>query len=73
MDVLHQVSGPAITWSRVIMAESVVGVQTPLSWSFWDAGGEMGFRIGYRQLGLLPRETTLFAVPLRECDPIRSV
>ena len=25
------------------------------------------------KLGLLPRETTLFAVPLRECDPIRSV
>ena len=55
MDVLHQESGPAITWSRVNMAESVVGVQTPLSWSFWDAGGEMGFRIGYHQLGLLPR------------------
>lgn len=55
MDVLHQESGPAITWSRVNMAESVIGVQTPLSWSFWDAGGEMGFRIGYHQLGLLPR------------------
>src|SRR5258708_1328205 len=55
MDVLHQESGPTITWSRVNMAESVIGVQTPLSWSFWDAGGEMGFRIGYHQLGLLPR------------------
>ena len=37
------------------MAESVIGVQTPLSWAFWDVGGEMGFRIGYHQLGLLPR------------------
>lgn len=55
MDVLHQVSSAGVTWSRVNMAESVVGVQTPLSWTLWDQGGEMGFRIGYHELGLLPR------------------
>jgi pyruvate,water dikinase len=33
----------------------VVGVQTPLSWTLWDVGGEMGFRLGYHELGLLPR------------------
>jgi pyruvate,water dikinase len=55
VDVLHQVSGPGTNWSRVNMAESVVGVQSPLSWTLWDAGGELGFRIGYRALGLVPR------------------
>src|SRR4029079_4640908 len=61
VDVLHQVSGPGINWSRVNMAESVVGVQTPLSWSLWDEGGEMGFRLGYRALGLIPRSA--MAIP----------
>jgi pyruvate,water dikinase len=36
-------------------AESVVGVQTPLSWSFWERGGEPPFRYAYRQLGFIPR------------------
>ena len=43
--VLHQVCGPEVDWSRVNTAESIVGVQTPLSWSFWDEGGELGFRL----------------------------
>lgn len=55
VDVLHQQSGPTIAWSRVNMAESVVGVQTPASWSIWDEGSERGFRLGYRALGLLSR------------------
>jgi len=29
-------------------------VQTPLSWSFWDEGGELGFRLAYCEMGLLP-------------------
>ena len=52
--VLHQVCGPDVDWSRVNTAESIVGVQTPLSWSFWDAGGELGFRLAYCEMGLLP-------------------
>jgi len=54
-NVLHQISGPRPAWSRVNTAESVVGVQTPLSWSFWDDGGELGFRRAYCELGFLPR------------------
>ncbi|TML13612.1 MAG: hypothetical protein E6G39_09740 [Actinobacteria bacterium] len=54
-DVLHQHSGPNVTWSRVNMAESVVGVQTPLSWCCWDEMGERAFRLGYRQLKLVPK------------------
>jgi len=51
--VLHQITGPDVVWSRVNTAESVVGVQTPLSWSFWDEGGELGFRLAYCELGFL--------------------
>jgi len=54
-NVLHQVCGPDVDWSRVNTAESIVGVQTPLSWSFWDQGGESGFRRAYCELGFLPR------------------
>jgi len=54
-NVLHQVSGHETLWSRVNTAESIVGVQTPLSWSFWDDGGELGFRQAYCELGFLPR------------------
>lgn len=53
-NVLHQISGPEVVWSRVNTAESIVGVQTPLSWSFWDQGGEQGFRRAYCELGFLP-------------------
>lgn len=51
---LHQHCGPDVDWSRVNTAESIVGVQTPLSWSFWDEGGELGFRLAYCEMGLLP-------------------
>lgn len=55
-NVLHQACGPDVEWSRVNTAESIVGVQTPLSWSFWDEGGERGFRLAYCEMGLLPAE-----------------
>jgi len=53
-NVLHQHCGPDVDWSRVNTAESIVGVQSPLSWSFWDEGGEQGFRLAYCEMGLLP-------------------
>jgi phosphohistidine swiveling domain-containing protein len=62
-NVLHQHCGPDVDWSRVNTAESIVGVQTPLSWSFWDAGGEQGFRLAYCEMGLLAPEE--LAIPAR--------
>lgn len=62
-NVLHQHCGPDIEWSRVNTAESIVGVQTPLSWSFWDEGGELGFRLAYCSMGLLAAEER--AIPPR--------
>lgn len=54
-DVLHQVSEPGTTWSRVNIAEAMPGVQTPLSWSFWHSGGETAYRTAYAEMGLIPR------------------
>ena len=51
----HQMSGPNTAWTRVNAAEAVVGVQSPLSLTYWDLGGETGFRLAYVQMGLLPR------------------
>ncbi|MEE8164665.1 MAG: PEP-utilizing enzyme [Myxococcota bacterium] len=70
-NVLHQISGPGPVWSRVNTAESVVGVQTPLSWSFWDDGGELGFRRAYCELGFLPRSDQM--VPNRVEDKFTAI
>src|SRR5688572_30692157 len=53
-DVLHQQVGPETEWSRVNIAQVVPGVQTPLSWAFWDEM-ERAFRLAYGQLSLIPR------------------
>ncbi len=69
--VLHQICGPDVDWSRVNTAESIVGVQTPLSWSFWDAGGELGFRLAYCEMGLLPANELV--VPERVDDQFTAL
>ena len=53
-NVLHQQVGPGTEWSRVNIAQVVPGVQTPLSWVFWDQM-ERAFRLAYGQLSLIPR------------------
>ncbi len=70
-NVLHQLSGPGVVWSRVNTAESIVGVQTPLSWSFWDDGGELGFRLAYCELGFLPREA--LAIPAESDEKFTAI
>ncbi|MBY0400071.1 hypothetical protein K2X89_07230, partial [Myxococcota bacterium] len=70
-NVLHQHCGPDVDWSRVNTAESIVGVQTPLSWSFWDEGGEQGFRLAYCEMGLLPPEE--LAIPARIDDQFTAL
>ncbi len=68
---LHQQCGPDVDWSRVNTAESIVGVQTPLSWSFWDEGGELGFRLAYCEMGLLAAEE--LAIPARVDDQFTAL
>jgi phosphohistidine swiveling domain-containing protein len=55
LDVLHEQSPPDIEWSRVNIAEAMVGVQTPLSWTLWRSAAEQGFRRAFRRLGLIPK------------------
>jgi hypothetical protein len=62
-NVLHPHCGLDVVWSGVNTAESVIGVQTPLSGSFWDDGGERGFRRADCELGFLP--PTALAIPDR--------
>jgi pyruvate,water dikinase len=71
VNVLHQHCGPDVDWSRVNTAESIVGVQTPLSWSFWDEGGEQGFRLAYCEMGLLPSEELV--IPPRVDDQFTAL
>ncbi len=70
-NLLHQQCGPDVDWSRVNTAESIVGVQTPLSWSFWDEGGELGFRLAYCEMGLLPAEELV--IPARVDDQFTAL
>ena len=70
-NLLHQHCGPEVDWSRVNTAESIVGVQTPLSWSFWDEGGELGFRLAYCEMGLLP--AAALAIPARIDDQFTAL
>lgn len=53
VDPLHRRSGPDTTWTRVNMAEGIPGVQSPLSWSFWDDSLDFMMREGYRRLGVI--------------------
>jgi phosphohistidine swiveling domain-containing protein len=54
-DPLHHVSGPAIAWTRVNIAEGIPGVSTPLNWSHWDDADEYMIRQSYVDMGVLAR------------------
>jgi pyruvate,water dikinase len=51
-DPLHRVSGPTTAWTRVNVSEIMPGVQTPLSWTFWESSSERYLRESYHDLGL---------------------
>ncbi|ORW23630.1 hypothetical protein AWC19_11195 [Mycobacterium palustre] len=42
-------------WSRVNFSEAIQGVQTPLSWTFWQFAMETAVRRGFGALGVLTR------------------
>lgn len=52
---VHSRSGARTTWSRVNFSEAIQGVQTPLSWTFWQFAMETAVRRGFGQLGVLTR------------------
>ena len=48
-------SGAQTAWSRVNFSEAIQGVQTPLSWTFWQFAMETAVRRGFGALGVLTR------------------
>ncbi|ORV54520.1 hypothetical protein AWC05_18170 [Mycobacterium florentinum] len=48
-------SGAQTAWSRVNFSEAIQGVQTPLSWTFWQLAMETAVRRGFGALGVLTR------------------
>ena len=55
-DPLHAHSGPSITWTTTNSGEALTGVQTPLTWTWWEDGVELGMRQCFFLLGALKRE-----------------
>lgn len=52
---VHSTSAPTTRWSRANFAEAIQGVQTPLSWTFWDFVMERCIRRAFGNIGALPR------------------
>ena len=66
---LHSESGPEPFWSTTNAGEAIPGVITPLCWSLWGHGVELGIRDCYARLGALPRRE----VRLPECPEDRLI
>lgn len=55
-DPLHWHSGPDTTWTTVNTAEALPGVLTPLAWTWWADGVELGMRECFYDLGVLRKD-----------------
>jgi len=53
-DGLTFVSPPGVLWTRCNTGEAVPGVMTPMTWSYYAYCVEVGSRVGYHDLGLVP-------------------
>lgn len=71
MGPLHSESGPVPFWSTTNAGEAIPGVITPLCWSLWGRGVELGIRDCYARLGALPRKEV--RLPERTDDRLISV
>ncbi len=54
-DPLHEPVGPDTAWHTANIAEAIPGVPTPLGWTFWFEGLELGLRSAAAGLGVLSR------------------
>jgi len=59
-DPLHQGSAPDTLWTVTNTAEALPGVLTPLAWTFWNEPCELGMRMAFHRLGVLPRSAVRF-------------
>lgn len=53
-DVLHEDIGDTTLWTRVNIAEACPGVPTPLTWSWFGYGSDVGVSRGWVRMGVLP-------------------
>ncbi|HTK61082.1 MAG TPA: PEP-utilizing enzyme [Pseudonocardia sp.] len=53
-DVLHEDIGDSTLWTRVNIAEACPGVPTPLTWSWFGYGSDVGVSRGWVRMGVLP-------------------
>jgi pyruvate,water dikinase len=52
--VLHEDIGPSTLWTRVNIAEACPGVPTPLTWSWFGYGSDVGVSRAWVRMGVLP-------------------
>ena len=53
-DVLHEDIGSSTLWTRVNIAEACPGVPTPLTWSWFGYGSDVGVSRAWVRMGVLP-------------------
>jgi pyruvate,water dikinase len=53
-DVLHEDIGGSTLWTRVNIAEACPGVPTPLTWSWFGYGSDVGVSRAWVRMGVLP-------------------
>ena len=52
---VHATSADTTRWSRANFAEAIQGVQTPLSWTYWDYTMERSVRVAFGRMGVFAR------------------
>ena len=52
---VHMATKPTTRWTTVNFGEAIQGVQTPLSWAFWNYGMEVACRRAFGAMGVLAR------------------
>ena len=68
---IHDLSEPTASWSTINLSEAVPGPVTPLGWSVWSPAGEVGGRLPFYAMGVIPKSLT--APPPRPEDRILNV
>jgi pyruvate,water dikinase len=59
-DPLNLDTPAGVLWTRVNASEAVPGVVTPITWSFYGELLETSARLGFHDLGILPRRATVY-------------
>ena len=58
IDALTERSPADVLWSRVNTAETFPGVVTPITWSMYGEALEWACRLGFNDLGIIPKSAT---------------